>query len=294
MAGTLIVLNPGAGGVKKNPEILERLADLGDVRLTAGPGQARELAREAVGRGAERIVAAGGDGTISEVVNGMSGDFSRARLGIVPLGTANDLVRSLGIPDEPGAALEFLDGAPSRRIDVATVDAGERRHFVNVTVCLFGRRVENEAKERLGEMAYFQKALDTFQAGEGRPSKIRLDDEETLELDAVAIAVANGRFVGGGLEVAPRAEVDDGLLDVMILTSASTPKMLAAFGQGLVGKVLESEAVLAKRARTVEIRSVPEMWFSADGEEVGDTNARFEILPGAIRVLCPAGSVSSS
>lgn len=293
----LVIMNPRAGSARDEAwrEALDRLPRM-EVRRATRPGEAREAARDAVAAGVDLVVAAGGDGTVNEVLNGLAADFGRARLGVLPLGTANDFARSIGVPADPEAAVEVLAACGTRRIDVARASGPEERFFLNVSVGGFGGRVadrvDEDRKRAWGPLAYFRTAAEELP--ELGPHRIaaRLDGEE-MELDAYHVAVANGRRAGGNIPVAPGARLDDGLLDVVLIPVLDVPALLLLLPKVLLGEHLEDEAVIARRAARVEIRSDPPMRFDVDGEPLGEDPVRFEVLPGALRVVCGEGSATA-
>jgi diacylglycerol kinase (ATP) len=293
-----VILNPNAGSVDDLARIEETLGKRESVvvRRTAAAGDAERLAAEAVGEGFELVVAAGGDGTLNEVVNGLVAGFGRTRLGILPLGTGNDFARTIGVPADLDAALEVLAAGRLRRIDVGRVElrhaetsAAVRRYFVNVSAGGFAgvmsERMDDEVKSRWGPLAYLRTALETFAEREGYSTVLTLDGGEVLSLPVYNVVVSNARFVAAGIPVAPQAELDDGLLDVMIVPESSIPQLAALVPQVLLGRHTESGLVELRRARRIEVRSEPPMPFNVDGELVGESPAIFEALPRVLDVV---------
>lgn len=297
---TCVILNPQAGSAEAVLASLRRAVERLDeveIRQTDGAGEARELAAQAVREGFGRLVAVGGDGTLNEVLNGLAPDFDRAELGLVPAGTGNDLARTLEIPPAPEEAVEVLLAGAVRPLDVARLHAGDRqRWFLNVSAGGFSGEVEEELKaeikEAWGPLSYVRTAFEALAELEAYRVRLVLDpgspEEERLRLAAVNVVVANGRFVGGGLHVAPDAAPDDGLLDVIAIRAAPVARLSLLASRVVVGQHLDHELVVHRRVRTLEVRSEPAMPFNADGEPVGATPARFQVLPGAVRFLAPA------
>ena len=292
---TSIIVNPNAGSVEEVAALRTRLEQLPGtaVLLTGGAGHARELAREAVRSGAGLVVAAGGDGTLNEVLNGLSEGFGRVRLGLLPLGTGNDFARSIGVPAGLDGALEILLRGRTRRVDVGyarlrTFD----RYFLNMAAGGFSGIVSekaDEAKERWGPLAYLRAALGTLGALQGFRAVVTLkgtaDGTERIDLETYNAVISNGRFVAAGIPVAPQSELDDGYLDLMLVPSASIPQLAFLASQTLLGRHLESDLALFRKARSIEIESDPPMSFNVDGELIGDEPARFEVLPRALEVV---------
>lgn len=297
---TCVILNPRAGGARTIRESLLRAMDPSEgivIRETGRPGEARALAERAIEEGFERLVAAGGDGTLNEVLNGLAPDFDRVELGLVPAGTGNDFARTMGIPSDPEEAVEVLAAGAVRPLDVARLqtEAGDR-WFLNVSAGGFSgeldEHVKAEIKATWGPLSYVRTAFEAL--AELETYRVRLtfepgsSEEETVREAAVNVVVANGRYVAGGLHVAPTAAPDDGLLDVVVIRAAPIARLSLLAPQVAVGGHLDHELVLHRRVRTLEIDSEPPMPFNADGEIVGTTPVRYQVLPGAVRFLAPA------
>jgi diacylglycerol kinase (ATP) len=295
---TSIIVNPNAGSVAEVTELRAHLEQLPGtaVLLTEGAGHARELAREAVRSGAGMVVAAGGDGTLNEVLNGLSEGFGRVRLGLLPLGTGNDFARSINVPADLEGALEILLAGRTRRVDVGCARLRTfNRYFINMAVGGFSGMVSekaDEAKERWGPLAYLRAAIGTLGELQGFRAVVTLtgapDGPERIDLETYNVVVSNGRFVAAGIPVAPQSELDDGYLDLMLVPSASIPQLALLASQVLLGRHLESDLTLLRKARTIEIESDPPMSFNVDGEVIGDEPARFEVLPRALEVVVGA------
>lgn len=252
-------------------------------------GDAENFARDSAEQGYELIVSAGGDGTLNEVVNGIAVAGCQAALGIVPLGTGNDFARHLGVPQEVDQAIEQVRGAQTRQIDVVRVTSDLTRYFVNVSSGGFSGLVDEkltpELKRTWGPLAYVRSAAAAFPELRGYTTYVTLDDAEPLILDLYNVIIANGRYVAGGIPVAPEAEVSDGLLDVVLIPERGKADLALLAAQMLIGKHLSSDAIIFHRAKRVAIKSKPGMWFNVDGELIGNEPATFELLPGALRCV---------
>lgn len=296
---TRIIVNPNARQGDR-AEALEQLVsswDEAEICHTEEPGQASDLARQAAEEGFEAVVAAGGDGTINEVLCGLEDHLERVRLGILPLGTGNDFARCAGIPQDLGAAVEVLRAGHSQPCDIGRYYCGDRRGlFLNLSAAGFSGevhdRLSSETKKFWGPFAYLKAALETMPELTPYRLTLTLDDEEPKGLVVVNVVVANGRFVAAGLPVAPRAEIDDGLLDVVIFQARRIGELMALAPRTIAGNHLEDPEgrVSFFRARRVRLDSRPQMPFNVDGELVGDGPAEFEILPGAIQLLQPVSN----
>ena len=289
---TCIIINPNAGSageVERLREILEKLPET-TVRITEKEGDARRMATVAVKSGAGLVVAAGGDGTLNEVVNGMAEDFGSARLGLLPLGTGNDFARSINIPTDLDAALAVLQEGRVQAVDVACATLGETttRYFINMSAGGFSGVVSekaHEAKDRWGPLAYLRAALGTLPELQGFKTRVLVNGVENLTLDTYNIIVSNGRFVAAGIPVAPQSKLDDGLLDLMIAPAMTTAQLAILVPQVLLGRHTESDLLLFRKVTRLEIESDPPMSFNVDGELIGDAPARFEVLPRALEVV---------
>jgi YegS/Rv2252/BmrU family lipid kinase len=301
-ARTVLVVNAsarsGAAEVDRaRAALLRRSVALAAVHDVRDPALLRATLRRELARGARRIVVGGGDGTVSCAANVLAG--TPAVLAILPLGTANDFARSLGIPTDLGRAAGVVAAGRVRRVDLGR--AG-RRAFVNAASVgvssALTRRLRSGLKRSAGTLAYPVAGIAS--AGE-RPFRARLDvDGDSVELRALQIVVGNGRYHGGGRLVAPRARIDDRALDVYVVTAPSRRgagargrvRELAALARYAVrlaqGRHVEDPGVLHAQAARVALETVPPREIDADGEIAGETPVVFRVDPGALRVLVPS------
>ena len=288
---TCIIVNPNAGSVEATAELQARLEQLPDtsVALTEKEGDAERLAREAVQSGADLVVAAGGDGTLNEVVNGLAEDFSRSRLGLLPLGTGNDFARSINVPPDLDASLAILAEGRTRATDVGRATFGGKcRYFINMAVGGFSPIVSekaDDAKERWGPLAYLRGAVGALPELSGFKAILTFDDGERMSIETYNIVLSNGRFVAAGIPVAPMSMLDDGFLDVLIAPVTTIPQLAVLVPQVLLGRHAESDLLVFRKAVHVEVESDPPMLWNVDGEIIGDQPARFEVLPRALQVV---------
>lgn len=286
-----VIVNPNAGSAGETAVLEEALGSLPgtSVKLTERAGDAERLAREAVESGVELVVAAGGDGTLNEVLNGLSEDFGRAHLGLLPMGTGNDFARTIGVPDDLEGAIAILKEGRVRTIDVARAEVGGRgRCFLNMSAGGFSREVSEragEAKDRWGPLAYMRAAIGALPELKGFLTRITLNGAEVLELETYNLVVSNGRYVASGIPVAPQAVLDDGLLDVMIAPATTIPQLAVLVPTVLLGRHADSDLLLFRKATRVEIEGDPPMAFNVDGELLGEGTARFEVIPRALRMI---------
>jgi diacylglycerol kinase (ATP) len=293
MAETCIILNPSAGSIRDLDALTARLAQLPDaeIRLTNKPGSAARFAKTAIGKGRTTIVAAGGDGTLNEVINGIGENFGDIRVGLLPLGTGNDFGRSISMPVDLEAAMEVIRAGETRAIDLVRVTSDEVRYFVNVSAGGFSGLVDEkltpEMKKTWGPLAYLRSAAAALPELRAYRTTLALDNEESIMMELYNVVVANGRYVAGGRLIAPEASIDDGLLDVILIPQRPATEMALIVAQIALGTHLSSEAVVYRRARKLTVNSKPGMWFNVDGELVGNEPATFEIVPRALRFIAP-------
>ena len=294
MAGTVVILNPKAGSVRNVAALVKRIRHLPDVevRLTARKGDAVRFARTALRRGCEMIVAAGGDGTLNEVVNGIGVNGSRVRLGLIPLGTGNDFARTLGIPADLDEALAILAAGHTRAIDLVRVTSDRVRYFVNVSAGgfsgLVNEKLTPKMKKTWGPLAYLRSAVAALPQLRAYRTRVALGKGKRLTLSLYNVVIANGRYVAGGRLIAPDASIDDGLLDIILIQERSAAELALLAAQVALGKHLSSNAIVFRRAAKVTVNSKPGMWFNVDGELVGNDPAKFEVLPRALQFVVAA------
>lgn len=293
----VVILNPGASRARRDlTGVRAALAESpllsgAAVEVTEGWESGCEIAARAAGEGHRLIVAAGGDGTVSSVVNGiMSRPPPRPVLGVLPLGTGNDLSRSLGIPDKLAAGLQSLERKIIRRMDLVRVSTPEgSRYCANVSAGGFSGRVDenmsDRTKESWGPLAYLRTALGQIPDLESYEAHFEFDGGESLGMSVCNVVVANARWAAAGVPVAPKGLLDDGRMDVVLVSSAALPKLGVVAARMAAGRHLDHELVTFFRARRLRIESEPPMWFNVDGELLGRGVADFEVLPGALPVL---------
>src|SRR4051812_4290699 len=293
MARTCVILNPSAGSVRDPDELAERIGRLldADVCLTSKPGSAARLARTAIRKGAELIVAAGGDGTLNGVINGIAENAEDLSVGLLPLGTGNDFARTLGLPTDLEAAIEVVRSGETRAVDMVRVTSDKVRYFINVSAGgfsgLVNEKLTTAMKKTWGPLAYLRSAAAALPELRAYQTTLAFDNTESLMLELYNVVVANGRYVAGGTLIAPEASIDDGMLDVILIQKRSAPELALLAAQAALGTHLSSEAVVFRRAAKLTVNSKPGMWFNVDGELVGNEPARFEILPRALRFVVP-------
>ena len=288
-----VICNPTSGGGTYDPdEIREELSGMEvDWVQTEGPGDASEAAREWP---EGLLIVAGGDGTINDAVNGLgkAGFPEGVTLGILPAGTGNDLAATLCIPDDPDEAEDVIRQGRVRTLDVARVrsDGIEERFFINVATGGLGAEIsdanEGELKKRWGKLSYLRASLEVAKDFDVKELDLYLDGE-LHRARAVNIVVGNCRFAGGGWLAAPRANPEDGLLDVVIIEKLGLADLLQLAPASMArADYLDKEGVFSARAKEIRVETQPPgLDFTVDGEVVGDEPARFSVVPAALKVI---------
>jgi diacylglycerol kinase (ATP) len=291
-----IIVNPTAGGgraARLVPWIRERAgADPELVAVTTRAGEAEELAARAAAAGAARVVAVGGDGTVQEVVNGLlAADGQGPALGIVPVGSGNDLARSLGLPRRLEDAWEAAVGSVTRRIDVAQARGDRReRWFASAGGIGFDAQVAAAMATRSGwqrgAAGYLLTTLSELRRFSNRRIRLTLDGE-VAEHAVLFVAVANGAFYGGGMRIAPDASTEDGALDVCIVGDISRMTALRQLPNLYRGTHVRHPAVAIARARRVTIEGEAGTLVHLDGEPFGGLPLDIELLASRLTVAAP-------
>ena len=286
-----ILFNPTAGSAANAEQNLGKLKRLRPAALsiTKKPGDAEKWASKAIRSGCDYIVVAGGDGTLNEVVNGAARTRHKMRIGIVPLGTGNDFARTLDLPFSVDENIDILRNGKTRALDIVRVRSDRTRYFVNVSAGGFSgivrEKITPEIKRNWGPLAYIRSAAAALPQLHGYNTRLVLDDSEELSSALYNVVIANGRFVAGGLPIAPEADPRDGLLDVVLIPKQGAAEMALLAAEIILGKHISSRLVIARRAKKVAVRSRPGMWFNVDGELVGRATAEFQVLPRALRFV---------
>lgn len=308
---TAVVVNPRSAGGRTGERwselretLLHELGSFDDLQ-TSAPGEGTKLARQALDGGADLVIALGGDGTVNEVMNGFfDADGKNVRpsaaFSVISAGTGGDFVKSLQQPKSLARAAADVKAAKPRAVDVGrltyTKFSGEKatRHFINIaSFGLSGRVVKyvNESSKALGGKLSF--ALATLRAGMGYQNadvKLTLDDDAPRQGRIYTVAVANGRFFGGGMMVAPNAALDDGMFDVVMLGDFGMADLVLRGLDIYSGKHLTNPKVEVKRARRVVAEPTnanTEVLIDLDGEGPGKLPATFEILEKALLLRAP-------
>lgn len=267
---------------------LERLGAAG-IRLTRKRGDAKRFARQAIRAGCRYIVCAGGDGTLNEIVNGIGLPMTPVCIGVVPLGTGNDFARVLGLSGTLENLIEILLAGKTRPIDLVRARMERTHYFVNVSAGGFSGPVDEnltpEIKRTWGPLSYLRSAAAALPQLQAYKTHVRIDDSEELSLELYNVVICNGRFVGGGLPIAPQADPSDGFLDVILVPKGSVAETALVAAQIVLGRHLSNSRVVFRRGCKISVRSRPGMPFNVDGELVGQARPMFELIPAALNFI---------
>ena len=259
-----------------------------EVRIPWNKKAKRNIVRELLGAGHRRIIAGGGDGTLNAVANELiKQDVSDVEMGVLPLGTANDFARGLSLPvNDLNACLIRACKDSSRPIDVGTLNG---RCFINVASGGFGAEVTattpQEIKRQLGGAAYTLAGLVKIWKMQPYSGSLELPGKEPLSGNMLLMAVGNNRFAGGGFEVAPRAKLDDGLLDLMVLTEESLADPAATLAEIADIGNPANRLVHYWQVPSFVIHSERPLHINLDGEPVEETDLAFAVKPGVLRLV---------
>ena len=226
-----------------------------------------------------------GDGLVGQIGGALAG--SGAAMGIIPGGRGNDLARVLGIPRDPAGAVGILAAGEEREIDVGEAN-GQR--FLCIASCGFDsecNRLANETRLVRGNLVYAYAVVRTLASWRPATFTVTLDGGEPIGFRGYSVAAANSRAFGGGMFVAPHAELDDGELDVITISDVSKLRYIRGLPKVFKGTHLENEEVTERRARTVEISADRDFEVYADGEHLTGLPATLTTLPRALRVIAP-------
>lgn len=294
------IVNPAAGGGKcgkRAPSVLDELGRRGvrsEVHMTARAGDATRIAREQAALGRRNFIAVGGDGTAYEIVNGLAEQLGskqaeqRATLGFLPLGTGNSFLRDFGAG---GArqAIEALVQGQTRRCDVMRLehDTGVL-HYLNLLSVGFVAEIcalTNRRFKRFGTSGYGLGVLVALAQLGSRVVRMRVDGGATWEQAMVFVSVCNSRFTGGSMMMAPYANTDDGLADVVVCGEMNRFTLLSTFPKIFSGTHVHHHAITASRVRSLEFFESAPIDLMIDGEVVRHAPKRIDVCPAALDVL---------
>lgn len=294
-----LIYNPTSGREemrRRLPEILQRLEQGGletSTHATIGEGDATLAAAEAVERGFDVIIAAGGDGTLYEVINGMAERKNRPPLGILPVGTTNDFARALGIPKHWEFAVDLILQQHTRSIDVGKVN---QRYFINIagggSMTELTYEVPSKLKTMIGQLAYYMKGLEKLPRL--RPIELSFHSKEAvIQEEVMMFLICNSNSVGGFEKLAPDASLNDGLLDVFILRKCSLPDFIRIVSAALRGEHTNDPHVIHFKTQSIQVTSPDYVQLNLDGEFGGTLPCVISVLPDHLQIFVDESGTSS-
>ncbi|WLV25315.1 diacylglycerol kinase [Aciduricibacillus chroicocephali] len=289
-----IIYNPTSGREvfkKELANVLQSFEQAGyetSAHATTCEGDAIEAASKAVENGFDVVVAAGGDGTINEVINGIAPAENRPRLGVIPTGTTNDFARALGIPRDIKKAVQIIVEGESMPLDIGKVN---ERYFMNIAgggkLTELTYEVPSKLKTMLGQLAYYMKGIEMLPSLKPLSARIELDDE-VIEEDIMLFLVGNTNSIGGFEKLAPDADLEDGLFDVLILKKTNLAEFIHIASLALRGAHLGAKQIIYRKSSHVKVTAEDKMQLNIDGEYGGLLPGEFNNLNKHIEFFVPA------
>ncbi|UOY91616.1 diacylglycerol kinase [Ectobacillus sp. JY-23] len=288
-----IIYNPTSGReiFKKNlPEVLEKLEKSGyetSCHATTCEGDATRAAAIAAQRGFDLVIAAGGDGTLNEVVNGLVGQEHRPKFGIIPVGTTNDFARAIGVPRTIEEAVDIICEGHSVPLDIGR--AGDK-YFINIAgggrITELTFEVPSKLKTVLGQLAYYLKGIEMLPSL--HPTYVEIEyDGKLLQEEITLFLITNTRSVGGFEKVAPYASINDGLFDLLVLKKGSVADLIKAASQALRGEHINNPRILYTQANRIKVTTPEKLMINLDGEYGGDAPMEFENMYHYLELFVP-------
>lgn len=287
-----IIYNPTSGREifkKYLPEVLQKFEQAGyetSCHATTGEGDAIEAAKIASQRGYDLIVAAGGDGTVNEVVNGLAPMENRPTLAVIPVGTTNDFARAIGIPrDHILHAVDAILNGVKRKIDIGKVND---HYFINIAgggrLTELTYEVPSKLKTVLGQLAYYLKGIEILPSI--RPTEVEIEyDGKLFQGEIMLFLVSLTNSVGGFEKLAPDSKLNDGMFDLIILKKANIAEFIRVASLALRGDHIRDEHVIYTKANRVKVKTNEKMQLNLDGEYGGLLPGEFENLYQHIEIV---------
>lgn len=293
-----IIYNPTSGRelFKKHlPGVLEKLEIAGyetSCHATTGAGDAEKAAKIAVERNFDIVIAAGGDGTLNEVVSGISQCENRPKLGIIPMGTTNDFARAVHIPRNIHDAVDIIIKGDTIPVDVGLLN--DEKYFINIAaggrITELTYEVPSKMKTMLGQLAYYIKGVEMLPSI--KATKMRIEyDGEVFDGDAMLFLCALTNSVGGFEKIAPDASINDGYFTLMILEKCNIADFVRLASLALRGDHLKDPRVIYKKANEVKITSDSVVHLNLDGEYGGQIPATLKNLKRHIEIFVPIDEI---
>ena len=279
-----IIINPAARGATGRLQRLEKIAREAVIKTTRAPGDAEAQAERAVTQGYGTIVAAGGDGTINEVVNGIGS--APVALGILPMGTVNVFALEMGIPFNLERAWKVVREHHVRTIDLANANGHLFVQMAGVGLdAQIVQRNSRQIKQVLGPLSYL---LTATQVAAGKPPRLHVGAEGHPTVEGSFVLVGNGRFYGGPFSLFNEADMQDGLLDVCVFKSMHYISLIRYFRGALFGSLSKFSDVHYFKARQLLVKADRVVPLETDGELAGHSPVEFSVRRRKLRVLVPA------
>ena len=282
---------------RRLPDILQRL-DQGGIEAschaTIGEGDATLAASEAADRDYDMIIAAGGDGTLYEVINGLANKPNRPPLGILPLGTTNDFARATGIPKHWEYACDLIISQYTRPIDVGKAND---RYFINIagggSLTELTSDVPSKLKTMVGQLAYYMKGIEKMTRLRPTELKFEAEDVGIFQDEYMMFLICNSNSVGGFEKLAPESKLDDGLLDVMLIRKMNLAEFIRLVTMALRGEHLNESHVTYFRTSKMKVTTPDYVQLNLDGEYGGVLPCTFSVLPSHLRIFADETGVST-
>jgi diacylglycerol kinase (ATP) len=289
LQNTVVILNPAARGERAHRlrSRIESLTEGAVLRATSTWGEAESMARAAVEEGFDNVIAAGGDGTVNEVVNGIAG--TNAALGLLPLGTMNVFAMELGLPgNDLGRCWKIIQEAKTRRVDLPSANG---KHFVQLAGVGFDAQVVKETsrafKRSFGPLSYVMSAA---QIAARQPPRLRIESENAVTEEGSFVLVGNGRLYGGPFPFFKQAIIDDGLLDVLVFKRLNYIEIVRYLQDVIFSSQITSPEVEYFQTKSLKVSSEGDVPVEVDGELVGNCPVEFDIRARGLRVFAPRQS----
>ncbi|WP_066057773.1 diacylglycerol kinase [Robertmurraya korlensis] len=292
-----IIYNPTSGREafkKQLPEVLQKLEIAGyetSCHATTGAGDATEAARIAVARKYDLVVAAGGDGTINEVVNGLAEQEYRPKLGVIPVGTTNDFARALHIPRDIEAAADIIVKGDTIPVDIGRIND---KYFINIAgggrLTELTYEVPSKLKTMLGQLAYYLKGIEMLPSIRATDLTIEYDGK-LFEGEVMLFLVGLTNSVGGFEKLAPDASINDGMFTLLILKKTNLAEFIRIATLAVRGEHVNDPHVLYTKANRIKVHSEEKVQLNLDGEFGGLLPAEFVNLYRHLEVCVPIDQI---
>ncbi|MGE6259852.1 diacylglycerol kinase [Heyndrickxia sporothermodurans] len=288
-----IIYNPTSGRevFKKHlATVLQKLEKAGyeaSCHATTAAGDAIEAAKVAVDRKYDIVIAAGGDGTINEVVNGLAEQEFRPKLGVIPVGTTNDFARALHIPRDIEAATDIIVQGDTIPVDIGKMNSS---YFINIAgggrLTELTYEVPSKLKTMLGQLAYYMKGIEMLPSI--RATEVRIEyDGKLFEGEAMLFLVGLTNSVGGFEKLAPDSSINDGLFSLIILKKTNLAEFIRVVSAAITGNHINDPNIIYTSANRIKVSSSEKMQINIDGEFGGLVPAEFENLYRHLEVFVP-------